>query len=435
MPRSTIFDRSRVCQTLISEQATEQTNNTTSRETARPRAATCVAGAMSQNSKGSPGSTDVSRLQGLTGLRAIAAFWVISYHYSLSVFVPLGAAHASPFVDFGYLGVDLFFMLSGFVIWHVHAPDFSQPSPRRFGRFMALRAARLYPVHLFTLALMGLLLWAAPLWGSPPLDPDNYTIHTLLLQLTLVQSWGISDHGGWNYPAWSVSTEWFCYLLFPFAAVLVARLTSRGIRIGLLLLYLALGISFVTCFGKTMNHSVGLLSLLRATLEFFIGCLLRQYSLLASHRYWTPVVLAAAALWASLFWTSLPIGLLAIPLFAALILAAGTPTIIARLLTWLPMLAIGEASYTLYMMQAPVQKGARVLEHYFRPDQPVQNAVVAVAYLGTLALGTFLVHRFVENPSRRRLRYLIEAHLPRPRAGTRATRRPLRPQLSAVFSR
>ncbi|MBV8456567.1 MAG: acyltransferase [Acetobacteraceae bacterium] len=122
-------------------------------------------------------------MEGLTGLRAIAAFWVISYHYSLSAFVPLGAAHASPFVDFGYLGVDLFFMLSGFVIWHVHAPDFSQPSPRRFGRFMALRAARLYTVHLFTLALMAVLLY-------PPLDPDNYTIHTLLLQLTLTQSWG-----------------------------------------------------------------------------------------------------------------------------------------------------------------------------------------------------------------------------------------------------
>ena len=83
---------------------------------------------MSQNSRGSPDSTDVSRLEGLTGLRAIAAFWAISYHYSLSVFVPL-----APFVDFGYLGVDLFFIRSGFVIWHVHAPDFSQPSPRRFG--------------------------------------------------------------------------------------------------------------------------------------------------------------------------------------------------------------------------------------------------------------------------------------------------------------
>jgi peptidoglycan/LPS O-acetylase OafA/YrhL len=184
-----------------------------------------------------------------------------------------------------------------------------------------------------------------------------------------------------------------------------------------------------------MDHSVGQLSLLRAALEFFIGCLLRQYSSLASHRYWTPVALATAALWGSSFWTSLPLGLLAIPLFAALILAAGTPTIIARLLTWLPMLAIGEASYTLYMMQAPIQKGARVLEHYFRPDQSVQNAAVAVAYLGTLALGTFLVHRFVENPSRRRLRYLIEAYLPRPRVRTRATRRPLRPQLGAVFSR
>nr|MDA8250902.1 acyltransferase [Rhodospirillales bacterium] len=63
-------------------------------------------------------SLDARRLDGLTGLRALAAVWVLAFHYSRGPLRPLGTAHASPFVDAGFLGVDLFFILSGFVIWH-----------------------------------------------------------------------------------------------------------------------------------------------------------------------------------------------------------------------------------------------------------------------------------------------------------------------------
>jgi peptidoglycan/LPS O-acetylase OafA/YrhL len=346
-------------------------------------------------------------LDALTGLRAIAALWVIAFHYRGGPFRPLGANHVLPVLGYGYLGVDLFFILSGFVIWHVHGPEFARPRPRTFARFMCLRAARLYPVYLFTLCLIGLLVWLAPQIGDPPLNPAYYTGRLFLLHLALVQSWGFTHILSWNYPSWSVSAEWFCYLLFPFAAPLALRLGKRSTAAAALILLAAVSVTYLTAFNESLNQSVGAMTLLRAAPEFLLGCLLRQ---LAGEKAigtwpWLTITTAAAGIWAASFFSLLPVGLLAIPLFATLILAGSQPgNLVARALGVRPLVAIGAASYSLYLMQAPVQKGARVLKQYLSPSHPMQSLGVVSAYLLLLACGTALVHVFIENPSRRWLR-------------------------------
>lgn len=110
------------------------------------------------------------------------------------------------------------------------------------------------------------------------------------------------------------------------------------------------------------------------------------------------------------------VGLFAIPLFATLVLAGSAPgNLVSRALGVRPLVAVGAASYSLFLMQAPVQKGARVLKQYLSPSHPYQSAGVVAAYLLLLALSTTLVHLLVENPSRRWLRSRIDAWLPRPR--------------------
>jgi peptidoglycan/LPS O-acetylase OafA/YrhL len=357
-------------------------------------------------------------LDGLTGLRAIAAVWVIAFHYRIGPFQPLGADHILPFLGYGYLGVDLFFILSGFVIWHVHATEFARPNLRTFSRFMCLRAARLYPVHLFTLCLLAALLWLAPQIGDPPLNPANYTARLFLLDLALIQSWGFTDHLSWNYPSWSVSAEWFCYLLFPLAAPVAVRFGRWRTAGAVAVLLVAVSTTYLTAFNDSLNQSTGLLTLLRAAPEFILGCLLRQFvgEVRVEHWPWLAVVAAATGVWVASFFTVLPIGLLAIPLFAVLILAGSVPgNLVSRTLSLRPLVLVGAASYSLYLMQAPVQKGASVLKQYLSPAHPMRSAVVVATYLLLLVGGTALVHVFVENPSRRWLRSKLDTWFPRKR--------------------
>lgn len=362
--------------------------------------------------------TSKDSLNGLTGLRALAALWVIAFHYRIGPFRPLGANHVAPFFGYGYLAVDMFFILSGFVIWHAHAADFIRPTLRSFVRFLSLRGARLYPVHLFTLALLALLLWLAPQIGDPPLNPANYTGRQLLLQLALVQSWGFSHQLSWNYPSWSISAEWFCYLVFPFAALGIARLPRSATVAAGCGLFAIIGLSYATIFDQSMNQAIGALTLLRCLPEFLLGCLLRQFAGQTDIATWPwlAIVLGTAALWSAAFWSSLPVGPFAIPCFTALILACSVPSsIVARIMSWRPLTAIGAASYSLYLMQAPVQKGARVLKAYLSPSHPLRSSLVVLVFLGLLAIGAMLVHLLVENPSRRQSRRLIDRYLPKHR--------------------
>ncbi|MBW4093052.1 MAG: acyltransferase [Proteobacteria bacterium] len=358
-------------------------------------------------------------LDGLTGLRALAAAWVIAFHYVPGPFGALHIGASLPIVrtgySTGYLGVDLFFILSGFVIWHVHGAEFAQPRPRTFARFLTLRAARLIPVYLFTVALLGVLYLWDPGFIRAPFNPAHYSPRLLLLNLALIQSWGMTARLSWNFPAWSVSAEWFCYLLFPLLAVAVARSGRRGTVGGIILMLLCTGALCLTVFGGSMNQATGGMPLLRAAPEFLLGCLLRRFAGQARLEAWPWVWLVAGSLllWLTAGAAGLPRGLLAIPCFAVLVLAASTPdTPVARALSARPLVAVGAVSYSLYLMQFPVEKLASELLPLLSRTAALRSAAVIAVYLVILAVCTWLVHLAVENPSRRWLRLRIDAYLP-----------------------
>lgn len=354
-----------------------------------------------------PAHGQQGQMDGLTGLRAIAAFWVIAFHYGQGQFRPLHVTEHFPAVLFGYLGVDLFFMLSGFVIWHVHGADFRAPNWPKFKRFMLLRIARLYPVYLVTLLLMAAIYLLSTVVDGWTLRPAYYRPWDFVINLFLVQNW-VTGRSGWNYPAWSVSAEWFCYFLFPLAALCLVRLGRGRALLALAALLASLASVYVFVFHASMNQSVGWPSLLRAMVEFVIGCLLRQ---VAGHEAmarvaWTPIcLLLLAGAGVAVAVGSAIGGLLPILLFPVLILAASrTETLIGRLASWKPFVAVGAASYSLYLMQAPVQKALKWLEPSISPQAPLRTALIVAAYLGVLTLSTLLLYRCVEQPARRFLR-------------------------------
>ncbi len=146
----------------------------------------------------------------LTGLRALAALWVILFHLRPELKATLPGWERS--IDFalmpGYLGVDLFFVLSGFIISYNYAGQLSSFSWRAYTGFLWARLSRLYPVHIFTLFILVILVGLAPWLGLQIEDEAIFTLDGLLRSLVLCHGWTLPIEKHWNIPSWSISAEW-----------------------------------------------------------------------------------------------------------------------------------------------------------------------------------------------------------------------------------
>jgi peptidoglycan/LPS O-acetylase OafA/YrhL len=172
-----------------------------------------------------------SEIRALTGLRIVAAVWVVLYHYEpeLAPYVDqLPGTHAV--LSAGWIGVELFFVLSGFVIARGYLAECGRRwSTAGAARFVANRFARVWPAWatvtllacawFVTADLIGLRGRVADLY--PPID-----VVSLVRQLTMTQMWGRDDLVGSSYvgPGWSISAEWLAYVTFPVLALLLRHL-------------------------------------------------------------------------------------------------------------------------------------------------------------------------------------------------------------------
>jgi peptidoglycan/LPS O-acetylase OafA/YrhL len=142
-------------------------------------------------------------IRSLTGLRGVAACYVVWYHFVASERSPAIVLH-------GYLSVDLFFILSGFVMALTYGRIFrSKPGVADYGGFLYKRIARVYP--LYVVVTLGVLAMRGSGIG-PALHLDD-----AVSNLLMIQAWGLGD--SLNGPSWSISTELAAYLLFPLMAI------------------------------------------------------------------------------------------------------------------------------------------------------------------------------------------------------------------------
>ena len=198
------------------------------------------------------------RIDDLTSCRAIFAGWVFSYHLSLQ----LGHACAYPLLRRGYLGVDAFFVLSGLVL--------AQAYPmlgwrwREIQRFWLRRLARIYPVHLAMILLLAALALAGWAVGLRPREPVRFGLDELWRNLLLIHRWGLSDRWAWNYPSWSISTEWAGYLAFPLLWAITRRLPVH------LVCFLPVGMLLALLAAETAAGGTGLNLSYRGALSRFL---------------------------------------------------------------------------------------------------------------------------------------------------------------------
>lgn len=240
------------------------------------------------------------QITSLTGIRAALIFWVVLFHMQPELAALLPYDPLLHFASAGFLGVDFFFILSGFVIAYNYAERLNPFSLGTYRRFLSLRLARIYPVHLFSLLLVLLLYLVAMGTGSTTTNPAYYSAHSFIQNLLLIQAWSLPTALSWNAIAWAVSCEWLAYLLFPLVLMLTLRVRSATSALGIVVISL-LGMSLgcvVLGHQWPAVQGAGSFGLARVAVEFPVGCLL--YSLYASRwgKGWrwsaiTPVLWAA----------------------------------------------------------------------------------------------------------------------------------------------
>ncbi len=338
-------------------------------------------------------------LRSLTSLRFFAALWVVIYHYwpNLQPTRPV-------FVDKGVLGVDLFFILSGFILSHVYL-DKVRGHSFDYGAFLWARLARIYPLHIALIAGLIALLTGLSLIGLHA-GAQVLIWSSLPAQLTLTQAWGLGTQGGWNYPSWSISAEGFAYLVFPVFAYAACRLWHRprlaaGLAAGLVMLAYAL---FPLIAGFPLVHASTQWGALRIVPGFALGCalwLVFHAELIRSRATALGLAgLSAAALVASIglgapdFVSVLACGGLVLGLGAAA--RQGS-----RALSHPLLVHLGEASFALYMVSIPLQlvvtTGLQKVHMIDPAHMPLGVWLLMVA--ATVPAG-LLFHHAIERPAR-----------------------------------
>ncbi len=163
----------------------------------------------------------MTQIRSHTGLRGLAALLVVLYHIRFSYAQPIAIPFIEAFVRRSYLWVDMFFILSGFVICYTNDSIFNRDNAATKSRiFLINRLTKLYPLHI--ISLLALILFAGSvdlfyhkIGKSLPFGHWHLTdFYGTLMQVLLVNAWGTSQYYMWNVASWSISAEMFSYIMF-----------------------------------------------------------------------------------------------------------------------------------------------------------------------------------------------------------------------------
>ena len=363
-------------------------------------------------------ANSAQRFDVLDALRGICALLVALYHFQSN-----GYISSLPIVKNGWLFVDYFFVLSGFVIAHSYGERLANGDVS-IGRFIGLRLGRIYPLHLVVLlgfiALEIVLIVGGDLvagFVSREAFTGSREVQPLIQNLFLVQSFGFGDGRGWNVPAWSISAEMWTYLLFAFIF-----LANR--RVMLVIAAIIALASFVWIAANSSDlHITFNGGILRCVFGFSIGVLTYH----AFIRFggiggsaWELLTLTATMVLVSIATSHLTY---VVPLFfaATIFVLASQRGVISKALKAKPLQLLGLASYSIYMIHMFVQ--SRLAEFLqvlnmadvsvddkgrtFLQGSPIADDAITIAMLALVIAGSVATYNLVEKPGRELSRKLF----------------------------
>jgi peptidoglycan/LPS O-acetylase OafA/YrhL len=349
-----------------------------------------------------------SQLPALTGIRCFAALNLVFFHFA----DPHSFGPLSPVVNGGYISVSFFLLLSGFILTYNYA-DRAKQGALTARSFWSARFSRLYPVYAFSLLLSA---------GTLALEIQAHTRFDfglgLVLTPLLLQGWHPLLTNFWNTPAWTMSTEAFFYLVFPW---LITRRRPRQVRT-ILLILLGVWLSSLVLPALYMHfnpdgdahpdrYSTGIwmralkFMPLQHLPSFLFGMglgFLNEKIRPESRKRLAAGLIAFASLYLILCvgdrlpYVMMHDGLL-MPLFGGVILCLAGRNRISWFFGLLPFIAIGEASYCLYLLHFNLW--TMLHDSHFLEKSGLIVFDPWISYL-LLIVAALLTKRFIERPGR-----------------------------------
>lgn len=350
-------------------------------------------------------SSKRDRFEALDGLRGVGAIVVAIGHAGLRL---PGMSDRWA----GYLAVDFFLVLSGFVLAHGYLYGERRVSAREF---LTQRVARMVPLHLFTLITFVLAYVYAT--GGLPHYPDG-TLFTFVQNLTITHNIGLNPSGTtYNFPSWFVSVEFWVNVIF---ILFITRSTKSSVLFSIALLGSLLIYGQTGHLATHAKNYFGFVNsgMVRGVVSFFLGILSYRMFLATRgdarvRRWGTGLELLSLA-------TVLVLGVaregktsgsdLYCPFLFTVVVA-----LFALEGGWLSghvkrLRPLGKVSYSIYLNQITV---LLVLCKVIA-GRGISTAVVLPAYLLILIGYSRLTYRWVEKPMQREVRDLLARLIPRP---------------------
>lgn len=328
------------------------------------------------------------RFTALDSWRGICALIVALFHFPL-----VGAVKAFPAVAHGYLFVDFFFVLSGFVIATAYEDRLTDEDAG--WRFVIRRFGRLWPLHALMLAVFVLAAVAKGEFG----DDERHSLGAVFTNLALVHGLGVHDDLTWNGPSWSISVEAVLYLLFA----LLAPMPKRVVVYAAFLVIGVVVLAFRAPNGMASTFDFGAF---RGLAGFFMGVLLTRF---AARDLGTAGEIFAVLLAGTFVWLG-KLTLLSPFVFGLVVYVfAYSSGAVGRTLTVKPAVLLGDWSYSVYMVHAAVGASLWAVASRIGLDSGReglfaqsgnQEAMVVVGYLGVTVVISAVTYTLVEKPGR-----------------------------------
>jgi peptidoglycan/LPS O-acetylase OafA/YrhL len=364
----------------------------------------------------------------LVGIRGIATAWVVLFHLHPMMFDFLPSTRPTrDFLFSATLMVDFFFVLSGFIISYRYLDQLSSPTRQRVGRYLALRFARIWPVHaVVLLAFVAYQKWSVSNLGYG-LESDNVDAENVFLNLVM---WHQLPPGTpINLPSWSLAPEFGAYFAFPLVAMLLIRIRSWRVAFAAAAVVLTVGGIRLWFLYEALGPSGGSSywpPWVRIATCFTVGCLINiGWRLLPDRARRNPRwdVVALVSMAAVLVTIAIVergevyrVPLATYPFLALTVLAcAGSTGFMARFLGSRVMEWSGRISYSVYLTHFLV---IVIANSYLRRHGAIglpreERALLILGVLVAVVLVGVATYHLVEEPSRKGLRRLTNRHLGR----------------------